>query len=114
VKECLFCKIASGEIPAKVVYKDEQVIAFEDIKPQAPVHIIIIPRTHIETIADMDTDNSRDLVDIFEVSKRIATDKNILEKGYRLVINCREDGGQEIYHMHIHLLGGRKIAWPPG
>lgn len=114
MKECLFCKIASGEIPAKVVYSDEKVIAFEDIKPKAPIHIIIIPRAHIETIADLDTDNSRDLVDIFKVSKRIAADKNILEKGYRLVINCREDGGQDIYHMHIHLLGGRKMAWPPG
>lgn len=112
--DCLFCKIVTGEIPADIVYEDEQVIAFNDINPQAPHHVLIIPRKHIATINDL-TDEDTELVGhIFHVAKRIAADLGVAEDGYRCVFNVNSGGGQEVYHIHLHLIAGRALAWPPG
>lgn len=112
--DCIFCKIASGAIPTSALFEDDELIAFRDIRPQAPHHILIIPKRHIETIQDL-TDSDQALVGkMILVANRISQEMVIAESGYRLVFNCRNDGGQEVYHIHIHLLGGRKMGWPPG
>lgn len=114
MSECLFCKIADGEIPAKIVFEDERVVAFEDIQPQAPVHILIIPRKHIPTVLDI-TEEDQELVGYMHmVANHIAGERSLSENGFRLVTNCRESAGQAVFHLHIHLLGGRKFSWPPG
>jgi histidine triad (HIT) family protein len=114
MSECLFCKIAAGEIPAKIVFEDEKVVAFEDIKPQAPVHILIIPRKHIPTVLDL-TEEDQELVGYMHlVANHIAGEKSLAERGFRLVTNCKESAGQAVFHLHIHLLGGRDFSWPPG
>jgi len=110
---CIFCKIESGEIKAKIVYEDETVIAFEDINPKAPVHILIIPREHIERVSDIDKDGGVTGKLIF-VATRLARERGIESSGYRLIINCNKDAGQEVPHLHLHLMGGRKFTWPPG
>lgn len=112
--DCIFCKIAQGEIPADKVYEDEQVIAFPDINPQSPVHILVIPRRHIPGILEV-KDQDRDLLaHLHKVANQVAVEKRLSERGFRVVINCKADGGQEVYHLHFHLLGGRKMNWPPG
>lgn len=111
---CLFCKIKDGEIPAKTVYNDEQIMAFADIAPQAPLHLLIIPKKHIATINDAVTDDVELLGKLILTAKNLAKEHNLNESGYRLVFNTNSDGGQEIYHIHLHLLGGRKLTWPPG
>jgi histidine triad (HIT) family protein len=114
MSECLFCRIAAGEIPAKIVFNDEKVVAFEDIKPQAPIHIIIIPRKHIPTVLDMGEDD-RELVGYMHIiANQIAAEKSLTQDGFRLVTNCKKSAGQEIFHLHIHMLGGRDFGWPPG
>jgi len=114
MSECLFCRIASGEIPSKIVFEDDKVFAFEDINPEAPVHIIIIPRKHIPTVLDM-TDEDQELVGYMHmVANRIAAEKSLVEDGFRLVMNCRKAAGQEVFHLHLHMLGGRTFGWPPG
>lgn len=112
--DCIFCKIAGGEIKTDFVYQDEFVVAFTDISPQAPIHIIVIPRTHVERVQDLDNENMGLMGRIFSAVQRIAVQKNIDKSGYRLVINCDKDAGQEVFHVHVHLLGGRKFTWPPG
>jgi histidine triad (HIT) family protein len=114
MSECLFCKIASGEIPARIVFNDERVVAFEDIKPQAPIHIIIIPRKHIPTVLDLDEDDRELVGHIYLVANQIAAEKSLTQDGFRLVTNCKKSAGQEIFHLHIHMLGGRNFGWPPG
>jgi histidine triad (HIT) family protein len=110
LENCIFCKIISGKIPSKVVYEDEEVFAFHDINPIAPVHILIIPRKHISTLNDIGPEH-RDLMGrLALVSKELARQHNIDERGYRLVINCGEEGGQEVQHLHAHLLGGRPLG----
>jgi len=107
---CIFCKIVNGEIPAKVVYEDEKVMAFHDINPQAPVHILVIPKEHIPTVNDI-TEEQKELIGhIFTVIKQIAKETGIAESGYRVLVNCNRDGGQEIYHLHFHLLGGAPLG----
>lgn len=113
LKDCLFCKIVKGEIPSEIVYEDDKVLAFKDVSPQAPVHILVIPKDHIESADDIDSNNSHLIAYIFEKIKEIANDLG-LEKGYRIVNNCKEDGGQTVDHIHFHLLGGRQLQWPPG
>jgi len=114
MNDCLFCKIISKEIPSDCVYENENIYAFRDINPQAPVHILIIPKTHISTINDVD-DNQKLLVgEIFLTSKKLAEKEGIAENGYRTVFNCNKNGGQQVYHIHLHLLGGRQMIWPPG
>ncbi|NTV53131.1 MAG: histidine triad nucleotide-binding protein [Candidatus Firestonebacteria bacterium] len=110
--ECLFCRIIAGEIPSKKVYEDAEVFAFEDIRPQAPVHLLIVPKEHIPTVADVPA-GWPVMGRLVETANRLAKEKELIF-GYRVVINCRADAGQEVFHLHLHLLGGRKFSWPPG
>ncbi len=113
MKECLFCKIAAGEIPSTKIYEDEKVYAFLDIAPQAPFHAVIIPKQHIASADEINAGNSMAVACVFEAIAKIAKQEN-LEKGYRVVNNCGEDGGQTVQHLHFHLLARRNLAWPPG
>ncbi|MEW6619855.1 MAG: histidine triad nucleotide-binding protein [bacterium] len=107
---CIFCKIINGEIPAKIIHQDDKVIAFADISPQAPVHILIVPKTHIPTILDLQ-EIDKDLVGhIYLLAKKLAIENNIDKSGFRVVTNCNRDAGQEVFHIHFHLLGGRKMG----
>ena len=113
--DCLFCKIVAGEIPADIVYQDQDVIAFRDINPQAPQHFLFIPRRHIASMTDLTPDDGPILASIYTTAVKVARDLG-LEKsgGYRFVTNVGPDAGQSVFHLHFHLLGGRKLAWPPG
>ena len=113
-KDCLFCKIIKGEIPSDKVYEDEDVFAFNDINPQAPIHVLIIPKEHISRVSDIDGSNKNYMELLTKTANKIAKDLNIAESGYRLVVNCNRDAGQEVFHLHMHLLGGRVMSWPPG
>ncbi|GAB0152523.1 histidine triad nucleotide-binding protein [Marinobacterium sp. BA1] len=113
VMDCLFCKILEGEIPAERVYEDDQVIAFRDINPQAPFHCLIIPRKHIATLNDI-ADEDREVVGhMIQVASKIAQQQGFDQDGYRTVFNCNTHGGQTVYHIHLHLLGGKPMGWPP-
>jgi len=114
MSDCLFCRIAAGDIPSEIVYQDDEVVAFRDINPQAPQHILIIPRRHIETVLDLTNDDNELIGHMMLTAGRIARDLGLSERGYRLVFNCKRDGGQDVYHIHLHLLGGRRMGWPPG
>ncbi len=109
---CIFCKIASKRIPVEPLYEDENFIAFHDMNPQAPVHALVIPKTHFETI--MELDDEALMVGAFRAVQATAKALNLTEEGFRTVINCRENGGQTVYHLHFHILGGRFMQWPPG
>lgn len=111
--DCLFCKIAAGEIPSTPYYSDENVYAFADIDPQAPFHAIIIPRKHIKSAACITSENSGTVARVFEAAAKIAAEQG-LDNGFRIVNNCGEDGGQTVEHIHFHMLGKRPMAWPPG
>lgn len=112
--ESIFTKIINRKIPASIVYEDDEYIAFDDISPQAPVHILIVPKKPIATINDVDESDSTMLGKIFVIAKKIAKDKGISDDGYRLVFNCNEGAGQTVFHIHCHLIGGRTMNWPPG
>lgn len=112
--DCLFCKIIAGEIPSSKVYEDETVYAFRDIEPQAPVHILIVPKEHIACANEIDEKNSAIVGHIFSVAAKLAKEEGIADGGYRIVNNCGVDGGQTVNHLHFHMLGGRSLAWPPG
>lgn len=112
--DCIFCKIINGEIPAEIIYEDKQVIAFDDLYPKAPVHKLIIPRKHIATINDIEETDKELIGHMFYVAKELATKFDIAESGYRTLMNCNAGGGQEVFHLHLHLLGGRQMSWPPG
>ncbi|WP_373187234.1 histidine triad nucleotide-binding protein [Halopseudomonas sp.] len=111
--DCLFCKIVEGKIPAKKIYEDDQVIAFEDINPQAPVHFLVIPKRHIASLIDL-TEDDRELVGHMVFAAQKVAREQGCEKGFRTVFNCNEDGGQTVYHIHLHVLGKRQMTWPPG
>lgn len=111
--DCVFCKIISGEIPAKKVYEDETVLAFYDLEPAAPVHILIIPKEHIKSVDEINSQNSNVIGHIFEIAAKLAKENNLVN-GYRLINNCGDDAGQSVKHLHFHLLGGRKFTWPAG
>jgi len=113
-ENCLFCKIAAGRIPSKIVYQDEDVVAFEDINPQAPYHMLLITRRHIPSVADLTPDDEPVLAHIFTTAAQLAHDMGFDKGGYRIVTNVGPDAGQSVFHLHFHLLGGRKFAWPPG
>lgn len=113
-KDCLFCKMIAGAIPIDRVYEDEEVLAFRDIRPQAPTHILIIPKEHVSTVADVDQHRSPIMTALTKAANLVAVSEGIDQSGYRLVVNCRDQGGQEVYHLHMHLLGGRAMTWPPG
>ncbi len=112
--DCLFCRIAAGDVPADVVKQDERWVAFRDINPQAPTHILIIPRRHIPTLNDVGPEDADLLGELLLAAKQIAADEAIAESGYRAVLNCNAGAGQSVFHVHLHLLGGREMAWPPG
>lgn len=112
--DCIFCRIAKKEIPAKVVYEDEAVLAFDDIKPQAPVHVLLIPKEHYSSLNEI-PENGIDLIGhLLLKARHIAREKGIEKKGYRIVLNTGRDSGQEVLHIHFHVLGGRRMTWPPG
>ncbi len=110
----LFTKIINREIPAKIIYENDRVLAFEDIHPQAPHHCLIIPKTEIPTINDLTSEHASLVGELFLAAKEIAKQKGVAEKGYRVVMNCNEDGGQTVFHIHLHFLAGREMEWPPG
>ncbi len=110
----LFTKIINREIPADIVYEDDQIIAFNDINPQAPVHILIVPKKEIATLNDLETKDQEIVGKMFLTAKKLAVKLNIDKTGYRTVFNCNEHGGQTVFHIHLHLLGGRQLVWPPG
>jgi histidine triad (HIT) family protein len=112
--DCLFCKIIDKQIPSNIVYTDEQVIAFDDIAPQAPIHKLIIPRKHIATLNDLSPADSPLIAHMLQTAKTLTQALEVEEAGYRLVFNCNRHGGQEVFHIHLHLLAGRQLQWPPG
>ena len=111
--DCLFCKILAGEIPADVVYESETAVAFRDVNPQAPTHVLIIPRKHIATINDIEDEDHDVIGSLYTAAKSIAAGEGIAEDGYRAVMNCNESAGQSVFHIHLHILGGRPMGWPP-
>lgn len=112
--DTIFSKIIRREIPADIVFENERVLAFRDINPQAPVHILIIPKKPIATVNDIQADDAPLIGELFVVAAQLAAKEGIAEAGYRTVFNCLDQGGQEVYHLHLHLLGGRQMTWPPG
>ena len=112
--DCLFCKILAGEIPADIIFESDDVVAFRDINPQAPTHVLIIPRRHVATINDLEDGDETLVGNLFLAARKIAADEGIAEAGYRVAMNCNEAAGQTVFHLHLHLLGGRKLGWPPG
>lgn len=112
--DCLFCKIAKGDIPAKITYQDDFVMVFDDINPQAPHHKLIIPKKHIATINDLNTEDNVLMGHMIQTAQQLAKQLHIADEGYRLVLNCNAGAGQTVFHIHIHLLGGRPFNWPPG
>ncbi|MCP4202177.1 MAG: histidine triad nucleotide-binding protein [bacterium] len=113
-QDCIFCRIASGDIPANKVYEDDAIVAFHDLEPQAPVHVLLIPRRHISTLLDTSPDESELLGSLQSRAVEIARELGLDAKGFRLVTNCLAEAGQSVFHIHLHLLGGRKFTWPPG
>ncbi|MGD9153266.1 MAG: histidine triad nucleotide-binding protein [Gammaproteobacteria bacterium] len=112
--DCLFCKIAKGEIPANIIYQDDLVLAFDDIHPKAPVHKLIIPRKHIATLNDLETEDNDLIGHMTQIAKKLAKKFKVDKSGYRVLMNCNENAGQVVFHIHMHLLGGRTLTWPPG
>ena len=114
MSDCLFCKIIAGEIPSEKVYEDDHVYAFKDIMPVAPLHTLIIPKKHIATINDLESDDAETFGNLFLAAKKIAKQEGYDDAGYRTVMNCGEVAGQTVFHIHLHLLAGRDLTWPPG
>lgn len=113
--DCIFCKIAAGEIPAQTVYEDDSVIAFKDLSPKAPIHVLIVPKKHIQSVAHFAAEDKELAAHIFvDVVPKLATELGVADGGFRLVMNTGDDGGQTVPHLHVHLLGGRSMTWPPG
>ena len=114
MSDCLFCKILDGEIPCDKVYENEHVIVFRDVNPQAPTHVLVIPRNHISTVNDLTEDNKNIVGEMMLAAQHVAKLEGIDEAGYRLIMNCNEGAGQTVFHIHLHVLGGRALNWPPG
>jgi histidine triad (HIT) family protein len=114
VQDCLFCKIVDGGLPADIVYENDSLIAFRDINPKAPTHILLIPRRHVATMNDLQDGDESLVGDLFITAARIAADEGLADDGYRVVMNCNEAAGQSVFHIHLHLMGGRAMTWPPG
>ncbi|MBL7069466.1 MAG: histidine triad nucleotide-binding protein [Candidatus Omnitrophica bacterium] len=113
-EDCIFCKIISKSIPSTIVYEDDAVMAFNDINPQAPIHAIVIPKKHIERISDLRPEDSKLISKVISAGNKIAKEKKIADSGYRFIINCNKDAGQAVFHIHMHVIGGRQMGWPPG
>lgn len=114
MSDCLFCKFVNGDIKPDTVYEDDEVLAFRDINPQAPTHILVIPKQHIATLNDLDEQHAALIGKLYLTAQKIAREEGIDEAGYRTVVNCNEQAGQSVFHIHLHLLGGRDMRWPPG
>ena len=114
MENCIFCKIISKEVPSKIVYEDERVLAFEDINPRAPIHILLIPKEHFGTLHEIPEEKKDILSHLLLKARQVAQEKGIAENGYRIVLNTERDSGQEVFHIHFHLFGGRRMNWPPG
>jgi histidine triad (HIT) family protein len=114
MENCLFCKIINKEIPARIVYEDKHILAFKDINPQAPLHILLIPKEHFASLNALPEDKRHVISRIFIKAREIASKNGIKDRGYRIVLNTEKDSGQEVFHIHFHLLGGRPMTWPPG
>ena len=111
--DCLFCKIANHELDAKIVYEDDRVVAFRDINPKAPTHVLLIPRTHVATLDELEERHEADVGHLFVAAAKVARAEGLSERGYRTVINCGAEAGQSVFHIHLHLLGGKPLGWPP-
>ena len=114
MSDCIFCKIVAGEIPADVVLENEDVLVFRDLNPQAPTHLLAIPKKHIATINDIQTEDTEAAGKLFLAAQKVAAKEGLAEDGYRVVMNCGEAAGQVVFHIHLHILGGRNFSWPPG
>lgn len=114
MSKCIFCKMVDGEIQPDVVYEDEDILAFRDANPQSPTHVLLIPKEHIATTNDLDDHNVDIVGRLYLAARQVAADEGIAERGYRMVMNCNPEAGQSVYHIHLHLLGGRPMNWPPG
>ncbi|MDH5633210.1 MAG: histidine triad nucleotide-binding protein [Gammaproteobacteria bacterium] len=114
MSDCLFCKFVSGEITPDIVYQDDDVLAFRDINPQAPTHILVIPKQHIATLNDLQPEHAELMGKLYLTASRIAADQGFAEAGFRTTMNCNAAAGQTVFHIHLHLLGGRNFSWPPG
>ena len=114
MSDCLFCKMVSGAIQPDVVYEDDDVLAFRDLNPQAPLHVLVIPKVHIATTNDLDAGNAAVIGKLYLAARQIAMDEGVAEPGYRMVMNCNPGAGQSVYHIHLHVLAGRPLGWPPG
>jgi histidine triad (HIT) family protein len=114
MNDCLFCKIAAGTIPSKIVYEDDSTTAFEDVNPQAPVHVLVVPKRHAASLAELNDADATLLGHLMLIGAKVAKQKGIADSGYRLVLNTGKHGGQSVFHLHVHVLGGRAMHWPPG
>jgi len=114
MSDCLFCRIAEKTLPSKIVHEDDKCVAFDDVNPQAPTHVLVIPRKHVASFAELNEADSGLLVHLMMTSNKIARQKGIAEGGYRMVVNTGKNGGQTVFHLHLHVLGGRPMHWPPG
>ncbi len=112
--DCIFCQIATGKIPSEKIFENERVLAFRDLNPQAPTHVLVIPRRHIRTLNDLQSSDATLIGEMMLAATQVAAKEKLAESGYRVVMNCNHDGGQSVYHIHVHLLGGRYMKWPPG
>ena len=113
-QDCIFCKIVAGKIPAQVVHADERAVAFRDLNPQAPVHVLVIPRDHIESLNDAAAGDEGALGHLLRVAARVANEQGVAESGFRTVVNTGAGAGQSVFHLHLHVIGGRALTWPPG
>ncbi len=114
MSDCLFCRIERGELPAEIIFQDEELLAFRDIQAQAPTHVLVIPRRHVATLDEFSADDAALIGRLHLAAAQIAREEGIVEAGYRTVINCNAGAGQTVFHVHLHLLGGRRMTWPPG
>lgn len=114
VKSCLFCRIIAGEIPGAIAYRDDRIVAIKDINPQAPMHLLVLPQRHIETLNDLTAEDDGLVGEMVRRAAALAKEHGYAERGYRTVFNCNADAGQTVFHIHLHVLGGRRFAWPPG
>jgi len=114
VQDCIFCKIVKKEIPADIVYENDDVLVFKDIKPASPIHLLLIPKKHIPTFFDLQPEDSKIIGEVQRAAATVARDMGLTEQGFRLVSNCMEDAGQLVFHMHYHMMAGRPLQWPPG
>ena len=114
MSDCLFCKVVAGQIPAAIVFQNDHVLAFNDITPRAPTHVLIVPRRHIASLNELGPDDDALVGEMVRAAAAIAKDQGLADRGYRTVFNCNADAGQTVFHIHLHLIGGRSLGWPPG